>query len=214
MARMTRSAVLACGLAVTGCAHWGQSQSYGPRQEVGRTLVGQPQLEEITSSSISAGFVAGGAYGGGGFGAVGGIAGTQDTVRRTHCVQQAQIDYVQPVTIAPRVEGRMRDVAGGLATGVTGLMVLAVAQARYAFQQSEYNSDLSLYQSDPSFFPMPEQPTAPTTAYMIGGAALAVGAGWLLYSVAALPHSPVPMTDVRERRWSEMAYVEVDGCER
>ena len=204
------------GVALAGCTHYEMAQSYGPRQEVGRTLIGAPQVEEITSSSVSAGFVAGGAsYGYDGYGtgiAVGGLAAGQDSVRRTHCVQQAQIEYEQQVSMSPHVQGRAKDVVGSLVTGGIGLSILATAAGVAAIQRADYDSDLRFYQMDPSFFAKPTDPGSPTTAYAIGGAAVLTGALWFVYSMATLPHGPAPQTEVQPRRWAETAYVEAQGC--
>ena len=208
---------LMCGVALAGCAHWDLTQTYGPRQEVGRTLVGSPQIEEVSSQSFSAGFAGGGAtYNNGYYGTgvmAGGLDASRESVHRTHCIQQAQIEYEQQVSMSPHVVGRAKDVVGSLTTGGIGLMILAGAASVYAFEKMKYQDDLSFYQMDPSFFPNPGAPPGqPTTAYAIGGAAVVTGAVWFVYSMAALPHGEAPQTQVHPRRWVESAYVEAEGC--
>ena len=181
-----------------GCTRWNATPVYGPRSEVGRRLVGAPQIEETSSSSMAAGF--GGvrvenAY-------AGGVSGSHDSVKRTHCVQQAQIDYTQDYDLVPEVEHRSYDVAGSVLLGVAGFAIVAVAQAKY-------NSDQSFYQRDPSFF---AQPSSPTGAYVIGGGMMAGAAGWLLYSLGSLPKGTRPAVDHQRRAWTETTYVEATGC--
>lgn len=200
--------LFALGIALTGCTHWGTTQSFGPRQEVGRTLFGAPQVEEVTTTSVAAGFAGG--YGGGI--AAGGLAAGGSSVKRTHCVQQAQIEYEQPVTVAPRREGRGRDLVGSIATGLGGLLIMSAASSRYSAAQNDYAFDLQLHQDDPSVYPEPTAPSPPTTAYAIGGAVAVAGLAWLVYAMVALPHGPAPETKVYPRRWTEPGYVEVEGC--
>jgi hypothetical protein len=183
---------------LVGCTHWNASPVYGPRAEIGRRLVGAPQIEETTSSSMEAGF--GGvttehAY-------AGGIAGSHDSVKRTHCVQQAQIDYAQEYDLVPAVERRPLDVAGSVMLGLAGLAIVGFAQAKY-------NSDQSFYQMDPSFF---AQPSAPTGAYVVGGGMMAGAAGWMIYSLTSLPKGSRPAVEHQRRSWTETTYVEATGC--
>src|SRR5262245_22830489 len=91
---------LALGLTLVGCTRWDTTKTnstLGPRQEVGRRLLGQPMLEETTESSLVAG--GGGVVAGSGRGgvAMGGLAAGHSTVKRTHCVQRAEIDYSQRI---------------------------------------------------------------------------------------------------------------------
>jgi len=54
----TRRSLAAIALTLTGCTHWSTTPNYGPRTEVGRQLVGAPQVEEVSSATASAGFSA------------------------------------------------------------------------------------------------------------------------------------------------------------
>src|SRR6059058_387257 len=96
---------------------------------------------------MSAGFAGAGAAGYGTGFAAGGFAAGAETVHRTHCVQQAQIELEQPVTISPYVSGRPRDVVGSLVTGLGGFSILAGAVMYDALRRSSYDSDYRLYQS-------------------------------------------------------------------
>lgn len=201
-----RCSFTAIAILASACTHWATVEQPGPPQEVGRNLVGSPQIEEVTSSSASAGFAMNTGsrnYGRASRGyAVGGLEGSSGTIKRTHCVQQAQIDYVQDISYESKMEGRGLDVAGGLIVGVLGLAVIAGANA-------SYNSDLEWHNMDPSFFSKPEQPTG---AYAMGGIMAVGGAGWLIYSLTSLPKGPAPVRPPVQRRWTETHYVEAQGC--
>src|SRR6187551_2917537 len=114
---MVKSALMAMVVALVGlagCTSWGTVNVYGPKREVGRQMLGSPAIAESKSSSLNAGFS--GASGGGV--AVAGLAGNTDSIKLTHCVQQAEIQYEQPFEIHPRAVGRGMDVAGALTLGV------------------------------------------------------------------------------------------------
>jgi hypothetical protein len=195
------------------CTHYGTTVNYGPRNEVARRLIGSPQVEEVTSSNLSAGF--GGASVDNGFGttvAAGNLEGSSGTVKRTHCVQQAQVDYVQPFDVVPQVQHRGYDVAGSIVLGVVGLSIIGAGAQSYSMAQSNYNSDLQFYQSNPSFFPMPTEPTPPTAAYVVGTGALIGAAGWMIYSLTQLPKGTPPSVARQNRTWTETTYVEAQGC--
>src|SRR5258706_12682327 len=105
---------LALVVVLAGCTHWTTTPSYGPPAEVARRLLGSPQVEETESSNLSAGFsTVGESYTSrhyrGGY-ETGGLSGSHDSSKRTHCVQQAQIDYVQSVDSTPELEHRPCDV--------------------------------------------------------------------------------------------------------
>jgi hypothetical protein len=192
--------------AAGGCTHWATTPVYGQRSEVGRRLLGSPQVEEVSSSNASAGFSTfGESYGNRHYSSgyqVGGLEGSTDSARRTHCVQQAEIDYVQPMQYDTHVAGRPLDVAGAIALGVLGMAVIGIAHAQYGNAES-------FYEMDPSFFAKPSQPTL---AYGAGGAAM-IGAGiWLAYSMGSLPKGPAPVEQPTQRAWTETAYVEATGC--
>jgi len=181
-----------------GCTHWAPSPVFGQRQEVGRRLVGAPQVEEVTSSSMEAGFS--GVQGRHVF--AGGIEGSGGSVKRTHCVQQAEIEYTQDVDLVPEIQHRTYDVAGSVMLGLTGLAIVAMASAKY-------NSDQSFYQMDPNFF---AAPSTPVGAYAVGGGMIAGGAGWLIYSLTQLPKGGRPAVEHQRKNWTETTYVEASGC--
>ncbi|MCX5746969.1 MAG: hypothetical protein NT062_31245 [Proteobacteria bacterium] len=187
----------------TGCTHWTTGQTFGPRQEVARRLLGSPQVEEVTSSALSAGFLGGtGPNMAGGTMASGGLSGTTGTVKRTHCVQQAQVDYVQQVDFSSHMTGRGLDIAGSLIVGLIGLSIVSAAA-------NNYQSDLDFYNTDPSFF---SKPSSPTGSYAFGGGMAIGGAAWLIYSLTSLPKGPAPMMPPQQRAFTETTYVEAQGC--
>jgi len=191
---------------VAGCTHWTSTPIYGPRSEVGRRLFGSPQVEEVASANVSAGFSTfGESYGNRHYNSgyqMGGLSGSNDSARRTHCVQQAQVDYVQPVDYDTHVERRAIDVAGSIALGVAGIAIVMAAHA-------QYDSAEQFYEMDPSFF---AKPSEPTLAYGVGGAAM-IGAGaWLFYSFSSLPKGPRPVVASTQNAWTETTYVEATGC--
>jgi hypothetical protein len=201
--RSTLGTVFALIAFVTGCTHWETRQSFGPRQEVARRLVGSPQVEEVTTSALSAGFSGGtGANMAGGTMATGGLSGQSGTVKRTHCVQQAQVDYVQQVDFTPHLKGRGMDIAGSIILGVIGLAIVSAAS-------SSYQSDLDFYNRDPDFFSKPSQPIG---GYAVGGGMMVGGAAWLIYSLNSLPKGPAPVTPPQQRAFTETTYVEAQGC--
>lgn len=188
---------------VSGCTHWETRQSFGPRQEVARRLMGSPQVEEVTSSAVSAGFSGGtGQNMAGGTMASGGLAGQSGTVKRTHCVQQAQVDYVQQVDFTSHMTGRGLDIAGSIIVGLIGLSIVTAAS-------NNYDNDLDFYNRDPSFF---DKPSTPVGAYAFGGGMLVGGGAWLIYSLTSLPKGPAPIQPPQQRAFSETTFVEAQGC--
>jgi hypothetical protein len=191
-----------------GCTHWDMQPVYGPPQEVGRHLIGAPQVETTTSTDFSAGGVTssapGYAYGyyGGGRVTSGQVSGDGETVTRTHCVQQAQIDYLQPYTLQPVTAGRAWDVLGGVGLGLLGGSIALVAN-------QNYNDQLSVDQTNPAFFGTPSPPTG---AYAIGGALLVGGIAWLGYSLLELPSGPEPQPQNTQQTYTQVQYVESTGC--
>jgi hypothetical protein len=195
---MVKSALMAMVVALVGlagCTSWGTVNVYGPKREVGRQMLGSPAIAESKSSSLNAGFS--GASGGGV--AVAGLAGNTDSIKLTHCVQQAEIQYEQPFEIHPRAVGRGMDVAGALTLGVVGLIVVGVTSAK---QDSFWEP------GDPYYEPPPD----PTAGYVIGGGMMAAGAGLLIYSFAKLPKQPKPQIQTSKRAWVENRLVESTGC--
>jgi hypothetical protein len=205
--------LLAGSLAGGGCTRWSTQAAYQPHREVGRRVVGSPMIEEVTSSNLAAGFAGVSATDGyGNRQAVGGLAGSHGSVKRTHCVQQAEVDFVQPYDLVPVVDGRTQDVGGAIALGGLGLLVAGVARGKYAVDRDAYESELDFYRRDPDFFSRPSEPSPPTAAYVVGGVALIGAAGWLIYSLSELPRGRPPAAVRQERRWTEVRYVEATGC--
>ena len=191
-------------MVVGGCTRWDTTKTTstaGPRQEVGRRLVGSPMLEETTQSSLVAG--GGGAVaGGGGAGfAVGGVAAGHTTVKRRHCVQRAEIDYTQRIDHEATRRGRGIDLGISIPMAAIGLLVVAGANSSYQGSQDSYNSGLISQSPDP-----------PTTAFVVGGALAAIGSAWLIYSVGFLPNGPRPEVPPETKTWTESMYVEAEGC--
>jgi hypothetical protein len=193
-------------LALAGCTQWTVTPTYGQRSEVGRRLLGSPQIEEVSSSNVSGSFgTFGESYNHRGYSngyQVGGLEGSHDSARRTHCVQQAQVDYVQPVEYQTTVEHRAYDIAGGVALGLAGLGLAMAAKA-------QYDSAEQFYEMDPSFF---AKPNTPTLAYGVGGAAMIGAAIWLGYSLTSLPKGPPPQQAPSQHAWTETTFVEATGC--
>ncbi len=186
---------------MAGCARWGSRDVAAPAQEVGRRSLGAPQVAVTTASEVEAGFGAVTATDGAGTSAtVAGLAGSSGSMTRTHCIQQVEIDYTQAVEIHPEVEGRAFDFAGGISLGVIGLGVMGVAKMR--------SKDSVFEKGDPFY----EEPPDPTPGYLVGGALIAGGIAWMLYSSAALPSEPRPSVQLARRNWTETRLVEATGC--
>lgn len=195
-------ALLLSSALVSGCTHWETKTTLGDTREVARRLIGSPQIEEVTSSSLAAGGVAGARPNLNGGGTVGaGIAGTHETIKRTHCVQQADVDYVQQINYEAHLEGRTKDVVASLVIGGVGLLLGLGAYNRYKADTDDYNSGL-----------LSTKPASPTLAYAATAGAVVVAGGWLVYSFAALPKGPAPVTPPSQKTWTETTYVEATGC--
>jgi hypothetical protein len=158
-------------------------------------MLGSPAIAESKSSSLNAGFS--GARGNGV--AVAGLAGNTDSIKLTHCVQQAEIQYEQPFEIHPVTTRRGLDVAGAITLGVIGLIVVGSASA---------SQDTFWEPGDPYYEPPPD----PTLGYAVGGSMMAAGAGLLIYSFAKLPKQPKPAIQHSKREWVETKLVESTGC--
>ncbi|MCE9580118.1 MAG: SHOCT domain-containing protein [Deltaproteobacteria bacterium] len=193
-ARLRSVALLAL---VPACTHWNSNTVYGQRREVRRQLIGAPQIAESTTASMSAGLVGGSVSDGSGTSILGGLSASGGTLKRTHCVQQAQLDFVQPYQIVSTPSSRTLDWIGSITIGVIGLSVVGNARSSQAL--------------DP-YAPGPQQRPNPTGEYLLGGAMIAGAIGWMAYSYARLPHQPAPPTQSLDRRWSETQFVEVTGC--
>jgi len=191
---------------LAGCTQWTTTPIYGQQTEVARRLLGAPQIETTTSSEGAASFgTAGESWQGRHYGTgyhVGGISGSTDSSTRSHCVQQAQIDYVQPVDYVTHSEHRAFDVAGSALLGLAGIAVVGVASA-------QYNNSESFYEMNPSFF---AKPSEPTVAYGIGGVALVGAVAWIVYSLVGLPRGAPPVEPSTTHAWTDTTYVEATGC--
>jgi hypothetical protein len=195
MVKSALTAMVVALVGLAGCTSWGTTNVYGPKREIGRQLLGSPAIAESKSSSLNAGFS--GASGGGV--AVAGLAGSTDSLKLTHCVQQAEIQYEQPFEIHPKTKGRGYDVAGAITLGLVGLIVVGSTSA---------SQDPFFEPGDPLYEPPPD----PTAGYVVGGGMMAAGAGLLIYSFAKLPKQPRPPVQASKRNWVETRLVESTGC--
>lgn len=182
------------------CTKWGTTTTYGQRREVGRRLVGAPQVARTSSSSMSAGFSGASASSADGRrgAAVAGLSGNSGSITRTHCIQAAEVDYEQPYDITSKVENRPLDIAGGIALGVIGLGVMIGSKAEEPFFEP----------GDPFY----EEPRTNTTGMAVGGLMLIGGIGLLTYSYTSLPKGPAPKPTRQLRTWTASEYVEASGC--
>ncbi|MDX2090485.1 MAG: hypothetical protein SFX73_21685 [Kofleriaceae bacterium] len=214
MPMVKATSLLVCfSLFVPACTKYGQTTNFGPPREVARRLVGAPMVETVSASNISGGFDATSVHGRRGGYSTGGFSGGAATVTRTHCVQQAQIDYTQQVHTSPEVRGRGWDIAGAITLGLVGLIVYAGAKSNYNYAVDTWNSDNEFHLRDPGFFPPPgPYPSEPTGAYATGAVISLSGLALLVYSYAVLPKGPAPQPTTTERQFTETQYVESTGC--
>ena len=119
-----------------------------------------------------------------------------------HCVQQAQIDYVQQVNYESHVEGRKKDVWTSVLIGGVGLLLGVAAYGKY---HSELD-DCARYGG------CVDIPREPTPVYAASGAAVLFAGGWLVYSFAALPKGRQPTPPPSQKAWTETSFVEATGC--
>jgi hypothetical protein len=193
--KRTLTAMVVALVGLAGCTTWGTTHVYGPKREIGRQMLGSPAIAESKSSSLNAGFSG---VSGGGL-AVAGLGANTESMKLTHCVQQAEIAYEQPFEIHPKTAKRGYDVAGALTLGLIGLIVVGSTSA---------SQDTFWDPGDPYY----EAPPDPTAGYAIGGGMMAAGAGLLIYSFAALPKQPKPQIQASKREWVETRLVESTGC--
>jgi hypothetical protein len=193
----TLSSILVTAALLSGCTKWGTTAVYGPKYEVERRLVGTPSLATTRSSSLSAGFA--GARGGGV--AIAGLEGSTDSITRTHCVQQAQITYEQPVEFQPVETGRVNDVAAAVGLGFVGLGFVVAGLIR--------SSNNTVFQPGDPFY---EEPPSGAPLYAIGGLLIGGGVGIAAYSFGALPKGPRPAPTQAKRAWVQEELVEATGC--
>ncbi|MEZ4403015.1 MAG: hypothetical protein R3B06_23535 [Kofleriaceae bacterium] len=167
--------------------------------ELARRLVGVPQVEQTTTSSVSAGMSVAGARRGPGGVAVGGLSGRSGTVTRTHCVQPAEIDYVQDVAYTPELKGRTPDLIGGGFLVVLGVSLLAS-------RHDDYVRERDLYRQAPLDL---VEPSAPIGSYLVNAA---IAAGGAALGIRAWRASGRPAPRTEQRRWTETTFVEASGC--
>ncbi|NVB84437.1 MAG: SHOCT domain-containing protein [Kofleriaceae bacterium] len=191
------SSILVTAALLSGCTKWGTTAVYGPKYEVERRLLGSPSLATTKSSSLSAGFA--GARGGGV--AIAGLEGATDSLSRTHCVQQAEITYEQPIEFQPVETGRTGDVAASVALGFVGLGFVVAGLIR--------SSDDSVFQPGDPYY---KEPASGAPLYAIGGLMVGGGIGIAAYSFGALPKGPKPAPTQSKRAWVQQELVEATGC--
>lgn len=201
MRGIPRIAAFTLASTLAACTHWGTTTTFGQRRELGRRLLGAPQIAQTSSSSMSAGFAGASAtsYDGRRTGTVAGLDASSGSMTRTHCIQEAEIDYEQPYTLVAQPEGRTLDVAGGVALGFLGLGVMVAAQQR---------SSTIFEPGDPLY----EEPPSSTPGMLLGGAMLVGGIGTIWYSYSHLPKGPAPAPRTQVRRWTATEFVEATGC--
>lgn len=193
----TTSSILVTAALLSGCTKWGTTVAYGPKYEVERRLLGSPSLATTSSSSLSAGFA--GARGR--HVAVAGLEAGTDSISRTHCVQQAEITYEQPVQYQPVVTGRTNDVAAAVGLGFVGLGFIVAGLIR--------SSNTSVFEPGDPFY---EEPASGAPLYAIGGILAGGGVGILAYSFGSLPKGPRPAPTETKRAWVQQELVEASGC--
>ena len=195
-----RSVAVVAALALTaGCTHWSSRTQYGPKQEVGRRLIGAPQIAESSESSLNAGFAGASSHDAGGGAMVAGLSGSSGTLKRTHCIQQAEVDFSQPFDTVPTSKGRVWDWVGSVALMLIGLGTYSSTAA----------SQDTFWEPGDEFY---EPPPDPTAGYITAGVLIGAGVAWIGYSYWKLPHQPAPTVVSSQRQWTETTFVEATGC--
>jgi len=164
-------------------------------------MVGAPQVAETTDAGGSAGFGTASSRSPSGRTRVasGGMSSAFGSVIRKHCIQQAEIDYVQNYDLVAVVQHREADVVvGGILALLGGAVILGTKVATSSIFEP----------GDPLY----EEPGDPTAGYTAGGVMIAGGVAVIGYSFAALPKGAPPPTTSHERRWTATEYVESSGC--
>lgn len=185
-------------LGLTGCTRWATTEVVHPPQEVGRRLVGSPQIEEVSHSGVdlsARGAVRDGVVTNS---AAGSFSGGVTTIKRTHCVQAAEIDYVQATDYTSHVERRPGDVALSLVIAGVGA-ALIIGTAADLIEDSSSTSGMGSSLTD-------------TQSYAVGAGMVVVGGAWLGYSLTQLPKGPAPTPPRTEKRWTKTSFVEATGC--
>lgn len=205
------------------CTHHSTATTYGMPQEVARRLVGQPMVETRTASSVDGGYAESTWHGRRSSHTVGEYGEASSSVTRTHCVQAAEIDYVQAVNTDPVIVGRMWDVTAGVAILLAGATVYGAGRASFSRSMSDYdwdvdswNRDNEWHRSDPDFFPhpgpYPVRPSEPGGTYALAAGIAITGAAYLAYTLLSSPRgTPAPPTR-GEQRYTRTEYVEATGC--
>ncbi len=197
---MNRIAASLTLVSFAACTHWdttNPTSTLGTRRELGRRLVGAPTVEEVTQTGLAAGV--GGASSptiSGGTVALGALSAGMSTVKRRHCVQQAEIDYAQTEELEATLSKRGLDL--GLSIPLLAVGLLTIASVHNAANDTDYNGNPKLVDTTPG--------------YIAGGSLAVIGGAWLGYSVGFLPSEPRPKIAPREKTWTETAYVEAQGC--
>jgi hypothetical protein len=204
-------AVVVCTL-FTGCTQWTRTESARPSREIGRLLVGEPHLEESTTSEAAVDYAEVAGRDGEERYAVGAATGERRTVRRTRCVQKAMIDLEQDVELRPQVTNRRYDVLAAVGLALLGGIIAGSAHEDYTWERDNYESDLRFHERDPDFFPMPTEPSRPVAYYATGAGLAVAGLAVVAYSFGRLPRGDRPKTELVRRRWTTETYVDATGC--
>jgi hypothetical protein len=197
---------------VSGCTRWARTEVAGTPRQAGLVLVGEPHLEETTTTDTAEDYVEEGFDDGIARFAAGNRDRSRTTVRSTRCVQKAIVDVEQDVELRPRVYGRGHDILGGIGLALLGGIVAGVAHESYNFELNNYRSELEFHMRDPSFFPRPTEPSKPRGFYTAGAVLGLAGAGVIAFSFAALPGRERPQVERVKRRWTHMTTVDATGC--
>lgn len=192
----TKGIATAFALAMVGagCTHWGTTTSFGQPREIARRPVGAPQMATTSTSSLSAGFAgaSGTSHDGRQTSMVAGLSGNTDSMTRTHCVQEFDVDYAQAYSTVGKPEGRGFDIAGGIALAVLGLYTVADSRVGIDFNTGARTTNSG------------EQ--------LMGGAMIVGGVGWIWYATNRLPKGPPPTSPEQTRTWTSHEFLESTGC--
>lgn len=196
----------------SGCTRWGRTETTSSPRHLGTVLVGEPYLEETTTSEVAEDYAEAGFDDGIASFAAGSRDRIRTTVRSTRCVQKALVDVEQDVELRPRVEHRAYDILGGVGLALLGGIVAGVAHEDYAFELDNYRSQLEFHLRDPDFFPRPTEPSRPSGFYTAGAVLGIAGAGVIAFSLVALPGRDRPKVERTKRRWTSETTVDATGC--
>ncbi|MFT7579289.1 MAG: hypothetical protein ACI9MR_000952 [Myxococcota bacterium] len=186
MRTLSLTLVVGLLLPVSACTSWGQKKTIGETYEVSRTAVGAAYSEHRSSMSATMG------------GNRHGVVAEVDQVERDHCLQQVEIVYAEPFEMRPAPRRRWLDIMGSAVLMSAGLSVLA-----FSSLFEDVNDDGFGNEGNGDFAP----------GYVIGGLAVAGGAGWLIGSLAGLPAGEPPPIESSARRWTVLEEVDSDDCQ-